>query len=150
VTEAPERRRADYPYVRKVATRWNDNDLYGHLNNVVYYEIFDTVINRFLIEEGGLDIVGGPVIGIVPETRCRYLKPLRYPEAVDAGLAVARLGRSSVVYDIALFRAGEDDPAALGHFVHVFVERAQQDRTRPIPDGVRTALARIARAPGED
>ncbi|HEX9648007.1 MAG TPA: thioesterase family protein [Alphaproteobacteria bacterium] len=150
MTETEARRRTDYAYLRAVPTRWNDNDLYGHLNNVAYYEIFDTVINRFLIEEGGLDIARGPVIGIVPETRCRYLKPLRYPDVIDVGLAVARLGRTSVVYDIALFRQGEDDAAALGHFVHVFVARAAQDRTRPIPRRVRSALARIARAPEED
>jgi len=140
------RTRADYLFFRQIPTRWNDNDVYGHMNNVAYYEMFDTVINRFLIEEGGLDIFTAATIGIVPETRCRYRKPLRYPDVLDAALAVARLGRTSVTYDIALFRQGEDDAAAEGHFVHVFVNRSDQARAVPIPDQIRAALARIARS----
>ncbi len=140
--EAP-RRRADYSYFRRVETRWNDNDIYGHLNNVVYYALFDSVINRYLIDEGGLDVVNGSVLGVIPETRCRYRKPLRYPDLPEIGMRVTRLGRSSVVYDLSMFREGDDEAAAECHFVHVFVDRADQDRTVPIPDGVRAALKRI-------
>lgn len=137
------RRRGDYPVFRKIDTRWNDNDVYGHLNNVVYYALVDSVINRYLIEEGGLDIFTGRAIGIIPETRCRYRRPLRYPDIIDAGLRVVRLGRTSVVYDVGLFKDDEDEARAEGHSVHVFVDRARQDKTVPIPDNVRKALARI-------
>lgn len=140
--DAP-RQRADYRYFRQVETRWNDNDVYGHLNNVVYYELFDSVINRFLIDEGGLDVFNGAAIGVIPETRCKYRKALRYPDILDVGLRVTRLGRSSVIYDSAMFRLGENDAAAECHFVHVFVERDNQDQTTPIPDTVRAALAEI-------
>ncbi len=143
MSEDVPRRRADYQYFDRVETRWNDNDIYGHVNNVVYYEMFDSVINRYLIGEGGLDIVNGPVLGIIPETRCRYRKPLRYPDILDIGLRVTRLGRSSVVYDAAMFKMDEDDAAAECYFVHVFVDRAEQDRTVPIPDPLRAALARL-------
>jgi acyl-CoA thioester hydrolase len=150
VTENAPKTRANYSYFREVSTRWYDNDIYGHVNNAVYYVYFDTVISGFLVREGQLDYVNGPTIGIIPETRCRYRKPLRFPDVIDAGLAVTRLGRTSVVYDISLFRAGEDDAAAEGHFVHVFVDRKQQDQTRPIPDDIRTALSALVREPAGD
>ena len=142
-TDDAPRQRSDYEYFERVETRWNDNDIYGHMNNVVYYEMFDSVINRYLIEAGGLDIVNGSIAGIIPETRCRYRKPLRFPNALDIGLRVTRLGRSSVVYDSAMFRLEDDDAAAECYFVHVFVDRAAQDRTVPIPKKVRAALERI-------
>ena len=143
MTEAAPRRRADYSYFRRVETRWNDNDIYGHLYNVVYYALFDSVINRYLIDEGGLDTINGSALGVIPETRCRYRKPLRYPDLPEIGMRVTRLGRSSVVYDLSMFREGDDEAAAECHFVHVFVDRADQNRTVPIPDGVRAALERI-------
>ena len=137
------RQRADYQYFDQVDTRWNDNDIYGHMNNVVYYEMFDSVINRYLITEGCLNISNGPTAGIIPETRCRYHKPLRFPDRLDVGLRVTRLGKSSVVYDSSIFRIQDNDAAAECYFVHVFVDRKQQDRPVPIPDSVRIALAKI-------
>ena len=131
-----------YPHRLAIPTRWMDNDLYGHVNNVVYYSWFDTVINRYLIDEGGLDIAEGEVIGLCVESRCRYLRPFAFPETVEAGLRVGRLGRSSVRYEIALFATGADAPSALGHFVHVFVDRAGR-RPTPIPPRLRAALERL-------
>ena len=134
--------RAGYPYFQTITTRWKDNDVYGHVNNVEYYSYFDTVINTFLIREGGLDIHGGAVIGICAESHCRFRAALAFPDAVDAGLRVSRLGRSSVTYEIALFRAGEERPAAEGGFVHVFVGRDHR-RPEPLPDRLREALVKI-------
>jgi acyl-CoA thioester hydrolase len=119
-----------------------DNDIYGHVNNVVYYSYFDTVINRWLIDEGGLDIASGAIIGLCVESRCAYLRAVAFPDALEAGLRVAHLGRSSVRYEIGLFRAGDAGPAATGYFVHVFVTRGTQKAT-PIPAGIRAALARL-------
>lgn len=145
----PERRdlpgRNAYPHFLPIPTRWMDNDLYGHVNNVVYYSYFDTVINEYLIRAGGLDIHRGDVIGVAAETHCRFHSGLRFPEVIDAGLAVGRLGRTSVRYEIGLFRAGAPAPAATGHFVHVFVQRATGEPV-PIPAGIRAALVRIERA----
>jgi acyl-CoA thioester hydrolase len=142
--KAPIGTRADYPHFLPVPTRWMDNDLYGHVNNVVYYSYFDTVVNRYLIDPGGLDIHKGTVVGIVAETQCRFFKSFAYPEVVDAGLRVGRLGNSSVRYEIGLF--GEEDTArAEGHFVHVFVDRASNTPV-PIPPGIRAALQRLVRA----
>ena len=132
-----------YPHHLQIPTRWLDNDLYLHVNNVHYYAFFDTVIGRYLIEAGGFDIVNDAVVGFAVESSCSYFKPLRFPEVVDAGLRVARLGRTSARYEIGLFRAGEDDPAAAGYFVHVFVARATQTPSE-IPGKLRAALERIA------
>ncbi len=134
--------RAGYPHFLAIPTRWKDNDVYGHVNNIDYYSFFDTVINHYLITVGGLDIHRGAVIGYAAESHCRYLKSLAYPEVVDAGLRVAKLGNSSVRYEIALFREGDAEPAAEGWFVHVFVDRETQ-KSSPIPDGIRAALARL-------
>jgi len=140
---APVGTRAEYPHFLPIPTRWMDNDLYGHVNNVVYYSYFDTVVNRYLIDPGGLDIHKGMVVGIVAETQCRFFKSFTYPELVDAGLRVGRLGNSSVRYEIGLF--GEEDAArAEGHFVHVFVDRAS-NKPVPIPPGIRAALQRLVR-----
>ncbi len=133
----------DYPHRLPIATRWMDNDVYGHVNNVVYYSYFDTVINRWLIDEGGLDIHGGAVIGLCVESRCSYLAPVAYPDALEAGLRVAHLGRSSVRYEIAIFTAGDDAAAAQGEFTHVFVDRATR-RPVEMPPRLRQALARLA------
>jgi acyl-CoA thioester hydrolase len=134
--------RADLPYHRPIPTRWADNDVYGHVNNVEFYAFFDTVINAFLIEEGGLDIYDGGVIGLCVESHCRFDRALAFPEVVDAGLRVGHLGTSSVRYDVALFGEGFEEPAAEGWFVHVFVDRAQR-RPAPIPEDVRGALERL-------
>jgi acyl-CoA thioester hydrolase len=131
--------RASYPYFRTLATRWMDNDAYGHVNNVVYYSYFDTVVNEHLIRSGRLDIARDPVIGLVVETGCTFHKPLAFPERIDAGLRVARLGTSSVTYEIALFREGDAEPAATGRFVHVWVDRATQ-RPATVPPAIRAAL----------
>jgi acyl-CoA thioester hydrolase len=134
--------RADLPYHRPIPTRWADNDVYGHVNNVEFYAFFDTVINAFLIEEGGLDIHDGGVIGLCVESHCRFDRALAFPEVVDAGLRVGHVGTSSVRYDVALFGEGFEEPAAEGWFVHVFVDRAQR-RPAPIPEDVRGALERL-------
>ena len=117
-----------------------DNDTYGHVNNVTYYSYFDTVVNEHLISVGGLDIRDAAVIGIVVETRCRFHQSLTFPETIEAGMRVTKLGTSSVTYEIALFRQDEDSPAATGLFVHVWVDRATQ-RPIPVPLPIRTALA---------
>ena len=132
--------RAGYPAFLAIPTRWLDNDVYGHVNNVAYYAYFDTVVNEHLIRAGGLDIEHGPAIGIVVETACRFHKPLSFPDVIDAGLRVAAIGRSSVRYAIALFRAGDEDAAATGRFVHVWVDRESRRPVR-VPDPIREALA---------
>src|SRR3954470_22719473 len=130
----PRSRRGDYRLFRPIPTRWADNDAFGHVNNVVYYAWFDTVVNAYLIESGVLDILRSPVVAMVIETGCTYFESVAYPETVEAGLAVARLGRSSVCYSIAIFRQGGDLAAAQGHFVHVYVDRATQ---RPVDNSGR-------------
>jgi acyl-CoA thioester hydrolase len=132
-------RRADFPVLRPVPLRWNDDDAYGHVNNAVHYLLFDTAVNGWLVEATGTDIRGLPAIGIVAETGCRYLAELRFPEPVTAGIALERLGRSSVTYRLALFGAGES-PAAVGRFVHVYIDAATR-RPVPVPPQIRTALA---------
>jgi acyl-CoA thioester hydrolase len=117
-----------------------DNDTYGHVNNVTYYSYFDTAVNEHLIREGGLDIQGGAQVGLVVETTCRFHQPLTFPDVLDVGLRVARLGTSSVIYEIGIFRRGDDAPAATGRFVHVWVDRATQ-RPVSVPGRIRTALA---------
>jgi acyl-CoA thioester hydrolase len=134
--------RSDFPHVRPISTRWKDNDVYGHVNNVEYYSFFDTVINAWLIDEGGLDIHGGDVIGVCAESHCAYLAPLAFPQTVDAGLRVGRLGRSSVRYELALFGEG-DEPAATGWFVHVFVDRDSRRPVDELPARLRDALQRL-------
>jgi len=136
---APPPRRDAYPLVRAIPTRWMDNDAYGHVNNVVYYSFFDTAVNAHLIEAGLLDVAESPVFGLVAETGCRYFAPVSFPDRVDAGLRVERLGTSSVRYDIALFRNDELEAAAAGFFVHVYVDRATR-RPAPIPPATRAAL----------
>jgi len=131
--------RAGYRHFLPIATRWMDNDSYGHVNNVTYYSYFDTVVNEHLVRVGGLDIGNDPVVGYVVETSCRFRKPLSFPDVLDAGLCVTRLGATSVTYGIGIFRQGEDEPAATGRFVHVWVDRATQ-RPAPIPPRIRAAL----------
>jgi acyl-CoA thioester hydrolase len=140
--------RGAYPSFLAIPTRWMDNDTYGHVNNVTYYSYFDTVVNEHLIRAGALDIRDGDAIGIVVETACRFHKPLSFPETIDAGLRVARIGHSSVAYEIALFRGGDDDAAATGRFVHVWVDRAQR-RPIPVPPRIRAALEPLQRTAGD-
>lgn len=135
-------RRADYLAFYEIPTRWLDNDVYGHVNNVNYYSFFDTAIAHYLIE-GGLDPWRGETIGFCVESSCRFHKAARFPDRIMAGLRVARLGRSSVTYEIGIFRNDDDEAAASGHFVHVFVKRASE-RPTPIPEPIRGALARLA------
>ncbi len=135
-------RRDGYRAFRPIGTRWMDNDVYGHVNNVVYYSYFDTAVNLYLIEAGVLDFARSPVIGLVVETQCRYARPIAFPDRVDAGIRVARLGTSSVRYEIGLFRNDEAEAAAEGHFVHVYVDRATS-RPVPLPDALRGALAAL-------
>ena len=134
--------RTGYPHVQRITTRWKDNDVYGHVNNVEYYSYFDTVINAWLVAEGGLDIHRGPVIGLCAESHCEFHAALAFPDTVQAALRVGRLGRSSVRYEIALFRDGTGEPAATGWFVHVFVDRDQR-RAVEIPPRLREALERL-------
>ena len=134
--------RGDYKVFYPITTRWSDNDIYGHVNNVTYYSYFDTAANRYLIEEGGLDIEDSRIVGYVVNSGCEYHAPITYPESLEAGVRVDRLGNSSVQYGIAIFREGEEQAAAHGHFVHVFVDRAA-DKSVPIPGNLRTALARL-------
>jgi acyl-CoA thioester hydrolase len=134
----------DYPHRTTIPTRWDDNDVYGHVNNVQYYAFFDTIINEYLINQGGLDIIGGPAIGLCAESHCTFTAALTFPEPVRAGLRVGRLGTSSVKYEIGLFGGDEGQTAAAtGWFVHVFVDRETR-RPVPIPDPIRGALEAIA------
>jgi acyl-CoA thioester hydrolase len=144
-------RRVDYVHFLAIPTRWMDNDTYGHVNNVTYYSYFDTAVNEHLVRVGGLDILGSGAIGLVVETSCRYHRPLSFPDTIDAGLRVASIGNSSVRYEIALFRSGDEAPAATGHFVHVWVERSTQ-RPVAVPAKIRAALeplVMVNRAPTE-
>jgi acyl-CoA thioester hydrolase len=131
--------RGGYKAFRPITTRWMDNDAYGHVNNVVYYSWFDTAVNAHLIEQGALDIENSEVIGLVIETQCNYFSSLAFPQAVEAGIRVARIGTSSVRYEVGLFAAGEPLTAAKGHFVHVYVDRHTR-RPAPLPPPLRTVL----------
>jgi acyl-CoA thioester hydrolase len=134
--------RADFPHFLAIPTRWMDNDVYGHVNNVVYYSYFDTAVNQFLIERGVLDIHKGDVVGFVVDSGCAYLSSISFPDTIHAGIRVAKLGNSSVRYEIALYRNDDPLPCAAGHFVHVYVERSS-NRSVPIPADVRNVLATI-------
>lgn len=134
--------RGSYRAFRSIGTRWADNDLYGHVNNVVYYSWFDTAVNGLLIEKGALDIHAGQTIGFVVETQCNYFAPLAFPQAVEAGIRVAHAGTSSVRYEIGLFAQGCDTAAAQGHFVHVYVDRATQ-RPVPLPAALQAVVEQL-------
>ena len=135
-------RRAAFTVLRPVATRWMDNDHYGHVNNVAYYSFFDTAVNGFLIDASGRDIRELPAIGVVAESGCQFLRGASFPDTIHAGLAVERLGRSSVVYRIALFRNDDEEPCAVGRFVHVYVDRITR-RPVPIPAAIRAVVDRL-------
>ena len=135
-------RREGYRHFHRITTRWMDNDAYGHVNNVVYYSWFDTVVNEYLIRQGVLDIAGGAVIGLVVETQCRYFSELAFPQPVDLGLRIGKLGTSSVRYEIGVFADDAALASAQGHFVHVYVDRATR-RPTPLPAPLRAALEKI-------
>ena len=134
--------RQDYPHFTSITTRWMDNDIYGHINNVVYYSFFDSVANSFLIEHGGLDIEAGSVIGFVVASDCQYRSPIAYPDIVEVGFRVNKLGTSSVEYGMGIFRQDDQQAAAVGTFTHVFVHRNTQKPT-PIPVSIRSALETV-------
>jgi acyl-CoA thioester hydrolase len=134
--------REQFRHFQAIPTRWMDNDVYGHVNNVVYYAYFDTAVNQFLIEAGVLDIHQGEVVGFVVDSGCSYFSPIAFPDLVHAGIRVTKLGNSSVRYEVALYRNDDALPAAAGHFVHVYVERAS-NRAVPVPEPVRRVLGAL-------
>ncbi|KWV85619.1 acyl-CoA thioesterase [Pseudomonas sp. PA-7-1E] len=134
--------RDDYRHFQPITTRWHDNDAYGHVNNVTYYSFFDTAVNTYLIEQGGLDIHDGEVVGFVVSSACDYFASIAFPECIEVGLRVGKLGNSSVQYELAVFKAGEQEARAAGRFVHVFVDRASNQPV-PIPGMLREAMQRL-------
>jgi acyl-CoA thioester hydrolase len=137
--------RAHFDHVVRATTRWSDNDMYGHLNNAVYYQLFDSAINGWLITGAGVDVMALPELGVVAESGCRYFRELEYPRTLDVGVRVERLGRSSITYALGLFDTEADELAALGHWVHVYIERTSRS-TVPIPPAVRALLGRAVQA----
>jgi acyl-CoA thioester hydrolase len=135
-------RRSDYRHFQPITTRWHDNDIYGHVNNVTYYSFFDSAVNTYLIERGGLDIHDGAVVGFVVSSSCDYFASIAYPERIEVGLRVGKLGSSSVQYELAVFKVGEEQACAAGRFVHVFVDRASS-RPVAIPEGLRLAMQEL-------
>jgi acyl-CoA thioester hydrolase len=146
MTRAIPELRDTYRHFQAIPTRWADNDVYGHVNNVVYYSFFDTVVNQYLIEQRALDFEKSAVIGLVVETQCEYFAPISFPDVVHAGLRVAKLGNSSVRYEIGLFRNEENAASAQGHFIHVYVDRASR-RSTAVPADMRAALEKIVLTP---
>ena len=142
MSQKPSAERADFKVWRKFTTRWADNDAYGHVNNTVYYEWFDSAVNGWLVDQGLLDIAAGDTIALVVETRCTYFEPLAFPQDVEVGLSVTKLGRSSIHYQIGIFAEGASTPAAQGEFVHVVVDRTSR-RSVSIPADWRRKLEAI-------
>jgi acyl-CoA thioester hydrolase len=148
---APRPTRADYVVWRRATTRWADDDVYGHMNNATYYELFDTAVNAHLVEASGLDVRGLPAIGVVAETSCRYFREIGFPEPVDMGLAVERVGTSSVIYRIGLFQGDAEEAAAEGRFVHVYVDNTSGPASaggrtvRPLPEEIRSVVSSLTR-----
>lgn len=138
----PKTTRADYKYIAPVQTRWADNDAYQHINNVIFYSFFDSIVNRFLIEKNVLNIQGGETIGLVVETMCRYFASAAFPEDLEGGLRVTKVGSSSVRYEIGIFGENENTPRAEGHFVHVYVDTSSRKPT-PLPPALRSAVESI-------
>ncbi|MFA7438534.1 acyl-CoA thioesterase [Castellaniella sp.] len=143
------RGRSAYKVFLPIQTRWMDNDVYGHVNNVTYYSYFDTAVNHYLLSQGVLDFAAGATIGLVVETRCQYFSPVSFPDALEAGIAVSRLGTSSVRYEVGIFRQGAEHTCAAGHFIHVYVDRENR-RPMPLSEAFQAALAPLAQctAPG--
>jgi acyl-CoA thioester hydrolase len=142
IQRSPPEPRSAYPHFLEIPTRWKDNDCYQHVNNAVYYEYFDTVVNQFLIEKGVLDLNRSSVVGLVVETQCRYFSPIAFPDRVHAGLRVARLGNTSVHYEIGLFRNEAPEASAQGHFIHVYVDRGSNAPVA-LPSALKHALASL-------
>lgn len=142
-SDFPSPDRAAYPVITPMTTRWNDNDVYGHMNNVVYYEYFDSAVNQWLSESGALPVPGGDLIGLVAETGCKYLHGVSYPEPLEIGLSTIRIGRSSVTYGLAMFKKGAPQAAAICRFVHVYVG-AETRRPQALPEPMRAQLMKIA------
>jgi len=142
MSQKPQITRSEYPHFITLPTRWMDNDIYGHINNALYYAFFDTAINQYLIAAGGLDITAGEVIAFAAESQCQYLQALAFPDVIEVGLRVGKLGNSSVRYELAIFKYGETLAAAVGYFVHVFVDRETR-RPVPMPERIRAALERL-------
>ena len=143
MTDYPSAERAAYPVSHRLQTRWRDDDVYGHMNNVVYYEYFDTAVNRWLVESGALRVPDGPVVGLVAETSCKYLASVGFPDELEIGLSTMRVGSSSVIYGLGLFRAGEARASALCRYVHVYVGSVKR-RPEPLPESMREALSALA------
>lgn len=146
MNDKPEVRREHYAYFSTIETRWMDNDIYGHVNNVTYYSYFDTVANRYLIEQGGLDIHADDVVGFVVASSCQYLSPIAFPSTIEAGFRVNRLGSSSVEYGIGIFTRGQEHASAYGTFTHVFVDR-RTNKSTTIPESIRAALSQASYNP---
>jgi acyl-CoA thioester hydrolase len=142
MAQKPQITRAEYVHLLPISTRWMDNDIYGHINNAHYYAFFDSAINQYLIAEGGLDIARGSIVGYAAESHCQYLQPLAFPEEIEVGLRVGKLGNASVRYELAVFKKNETLAAAAGYFVHVFVDRETR-RAVSIPATIRAALERL-------
>jgi acyl-CoA thioester hydrolase len=137
--------RTDFVAFEDVQSRWMDNDAYGHINNAVYYSFFDTAVNRYLIERNVLDVLKSEIIGLVIETQCKYFSPIVFPDLIHVGMKVTHLGTSSVKYEVAIFKNDDDIASALGHFVHVYVDR-KSNKSTPIPQNVRTVLQGLVKA----
>jgi len=149
----PRPTRRDYVVWRRATTRWDDDDVYGHMNNATYYQLFDTAVNAHLMEATGVDIRRLPVVGVVAETGCRYFREIGFPDPVDIGLAAERVGTSSVVYRVGLFQGEAEEAAAEGRFVHVYVDNTagQGQRTvRPLPDAIRAAVTPLLTGRGTE
>lgn len=142
--KSPPTPRSAYPYFTVLSTRWNDNDVYGHVNNVVYFEFFDTAINKFLIDSAALDIAQSNVVGLVADNRCTYYSSLKFPDEVHVGIAIVRIGNSSVEYEVGVFKNADERACAVGRFIHVYVDKSTGNTVR-IPDAIRSILARILR-----
>ncbi|UUS58803.1 thioesterase family protein [Acinetobacter sp. YH16040_T] len=136
------KRRQNYRFLFPIQTRWADNDMYGHVNNVTYYSYFDTAANALLIQHAGFDLRKTPIIGLVVDSACSFLQELSYPEIIEVGVAIEKIGNSSLRYDLAIFKQGQNEAAAQGHFVHVFVDR-QTRKSTSIPDDMRDALTQF-------
>lgn len=136
------KRRQNYRFLFPIQTRWADNDMYGHVNNVTYYSYFDTAANALLIQHAGFDLQNTPIIGLVVDSACSFLQELSYPEIIEVGVAIEKIGNSSLRYDLAIFKQGQNEAAAQGHFVHVFVDR-QTRKSTSIPDDMRYALTQF-------
>ena len=134
--------RTDYFAFYPITTRWMDNDIYGHVNNVTYYSYFDSAVNRYLIEQGGLDIQNASIVGYVVNSQCQYREAISYPDKIEVGLRVDKLGTSSVTYGVAIFKEGSEQACAYGSFIHVFVDR-DADQSVPIPAAIRAALKQL-------